>query len=180
VVILTASMASTDVLPVYAGYSRYRKELLEMGVELYEFKPGATHIRERGEPDDDTFDDADDRRSLSSKAALHAKVFGFDRSSIFVGSLNLDPRSARLNTEVGVIFESDEMANLLWKRLEDRLHDIAWKVEAVRDSRGKVAGLNWVTQENGSPLRLTKEPGQSFWRSLAVGLLQILPIESQL
>jgi putative cardiolipin synthase len=183
VVILTGSMAASDVLPVYAAYSRYRKELLEMGVELYEFKPNAMHARKSDESDHEHLDDADDRRSLNnSTTALHAKVFGFDRATIFVGSLNLDPRSARLNTEVGVLFDSPEMANLLWDRLENRLLEIAWKVEAVPDpnSPWREKRLTWVTNENGSPLRLTKEPGQSFLRNLAVGLLRMLPIESQL
>src|SRR5205814_206318 len=107
VVILTGSLASSDVLPVYAAYSRYRRELLEMGVELYEFKPQAAHRVER---DRAGGGEAGGKRAASStsSAALHGKFFGFDRTSVFVGSLNLDPRSAKLNTEVGVVFENPE------------------------------------------------------------------------
>lgn len=174
VVILTASMASTDVLSVYAAYSRYRNELLAMGVELYEFKPNAVH-RVEGDKS------GGKRSETTSRASLHGKFFGFDRTSVFVGSLNLDPRSAKLNTEVGVIFESPEMADQLWRRLDDRLMEIAWKVEAVpMDSSGDYVRLNWVTRENGALVRLTDEPGQSFCRNLWVALVRILPIESQL
>lgn len=174
VVILTGAMASTDVLSVYAAYSRYREELLAMGVELYEFKPNAVHLVEGDQC-------GGKRAETASRASLHGKFFGFDHTSVFVGSLNLDPRSAKLNTEVGVIFQSPEMADQLWRRLDERLMEIAWKVEAVpMDSFGDYVRLNWVTRENGATVRLTDEPGQSFFRNLWVALVRILPIESQL
>jgi putative cardiolipin synthase len=175
VVILTNSMASTDVLPVYAAYSKYRKELLAMGVELYEFKPSAVaHVGSENE-------DSDDAHSASF-AGLHAKVFAFDRTSMFVGSFNLDPRSQRLNTEVGVVFDSADMAADLSDRFESRLMSQAWRVEAVpmKGMFGDDVRLNWVTQDRATPVRLTEEPGQGFWKNLKVGLMRMLPIESQL
>jgi putative cardiolipin synthase len=179
VVILTDSLACADVLPVYAAYSRYRNELLEIGVELYEFKPDPSHRPTRDESDGS---DASHRVSGSSRASLHAKVFSFDRKTIFVGSLNLDPRSAHLNTEIGVMFDDPAMAGQLTQRLEDRLMQIAWRVEIVpvKNSFWRSVRLNWITQENGVTVRLTDEPGQSFWRDLSVDLLRMLPIESQL
>lgn len=175
VLILTNSMASTDVLPVYAAYSKYRKELLAMGVELYEFKPGAVaHVGSENEHSDDAHS--------ASFAGLHAKVFAFDRTSMFVGSFNLDPRSQRLNTEVGVVFDSADMAADLSDRFESRLLTTAWHVEAVpvKGLFGPEVRLNWVTQDQGTPVRLTEEPGQGFWKNLKVGLMRMMPIESQL
>jgi putative cardiolipin synthase len=175
-------MSATDVLPVYAAYSKYRKELLAMGVELYEFKPGpAVHGYSKDAHVGSETDHSADEHSASF-AGLHAKVFTFDRTSIFVGSFNLDPRSQRLNTEVGVVFDSADMAADLSDRFESRLTTDAWRVEAVpvKGLFGPEVRLNWVTQDRGTPVRLTEEPGQGFWRNVKVGLMRMTPIESQL
>lgn len=179
VLILTNSMSSTDAIAAYAAYSRYRTDLLRLGVELYEFKPSASY-RPRPEKKADTEDEPALR--ASSQASLHAKTFTFDRKSIFIGSLNLDPRSANLNTEVGVVFESPELASQFSERLEAKLLELAWRVEAVPDKFliFDTLRLNWVTQENGSTVRLVDEPGQTLWRNFLTGLIQSLPIESQL
>ena len=98
--VLTNSLASTDEVPVHSGYARYRKRLLENGVEIYEMKPeaGGKWVETR-------------RRFIgSSKGSLHAKVYIFDKTSVFVGSRNLDPRSRKINTEIGVLIESPEIA----------------------------------------------------------------------
>jgi len=99
--ILTNALSSTDVSAVHAGYVRYRKALLRMGVELHELNKNL---------------DAKERKAMKkvgiggSKASLHAKSFILDRKHVFIGSLNLDPRSIVQNTEIGVIFESTEIA----------------------------------------------------------------------
>jgi putative cardiolipin synthase len=171
--ILTNSMGSSDVLKVYAFYSRYRKELLAMGVELYELRPDVVH-----RPHEADWDAIDS----TVRASLHAKVLAFDREAMYVGSTNLDPRSENLNTEVGVIFDSNDMSSDICHRLDERLLQIAWRVEAVPVDTlfGKDIRLNWVTQEQESTVRLTEEPGQTFWKNLTVALLRMLPIEDQL
>ena len=93
--ILTNSLASTDVGIVHSGYAKYRKDLLRDGVELYEMNKRLTpqQRKEKKGPHG------------SSKASLHAKSFVFDRQTVFIGSLNLDPRAVVINTENGLLIE---------------------------------------------------------------------------
>jgi len=125
-----------------------------MGVELYEVKPtaNATHT-----------------------ASLHAKSFAFDRRTLFIGSFNLDPRSANLNTEMGVVFESPELTKPMVERLEKKLGEIAWRVELVPgpDHSTRVV---WVS----GACRETVEPGCSFGRRFTVAVVGWLPVEGQL
>jgi cardiolipin synthase C len=152
--VLTNSLAATDVAPVHAGYARYREELLRSGVRLYELKP-TVEKSERGVS------------GGSSDASLHAKTFAVDRSRIFVGSFNFDPRSARLNTEMGVVVESLALATQLSDSLDRLLPRDAYE---VRLSNGN---LEWVDGER----RYTSEPGTGFLRRVWIDLLSILPIE---
>ncbi len=93
--ILTNSLAGTDEVSVHSGYARRRKELLRAGVQLFEIKPTAAPILKRGE-----------EIGKHSTAGLHAKTFAVDQRRVFVGSFNFDPRSAKLNTEMGLIIDS--------------------------------------------------------------------------
>ena len=126
VVVLTNSLAATDVSAVHAGYSRYRRPLLESGVELYEVKatarrPGEQKARSGSGPG----------LGGSSRASLHAKVFVFDRRELFVGSLNLDPRSVSLNTEIGLVFESPELAALAAREIMGAVSGAAYRLALV-------------------------------------------------
>lgn len=179
VMILTNSLASTDTVPAYAAYSKYRKDLLKCGVELYEFKPSAAR---RPTQEAKGGEEPSHKLGSSSRASLHAKTFTFDRRSIFIGSLNLDPRSAHLNTEVGVVFQSPELAGEFSRGLEARLKEIAWRIEAVPQKFLIFVDvkLNWLTTENGLEVRLMEEPGQTFWNQLKANMVRALPIESQL
>jgi putative cardiolipin synthase len=100
--ILTNSLAGTDEVSVHSGYARRRKELLRAGVQLFEIKPSAAPILKRGE-----------EIGKHSTAGLHAKTFAVDQRRVFVGSFNFDPRSAKLNTEMGVIIDSASLAERL-------------------------------------------------------------------
>jgi cardiolipin synthase C len=177
VVVLANSLASNDVLAVHAGYRRYRKDLLRAGVELYELKPTA-HIRATA-MDDSAASKAGEN---SPDASLHAKAFVFDRSTLFVGSLNLDPRSAALNTEMGLIVEIPELAGPLQSSVEERLNECCYRLEFVPGPgpRKAYGHIVWLTQANGRETRYTHEPLTSFPRRLLVCLLSLLPIESQL
>ena len=99
---LTNSLASTDMPIVHAGYRNHRVPLLEMGVELYEVAPEARGAGHRPR--------AAAKSASSGVFALHAKVFVFDRERVFVGSMNFDQRSLRVNTELGFIIDSREIA----------------------------------------------------------------------
>jgi putative cardiolipin synthase len=170
VTVLTNSLAATDVAAVHAGYQRYRKALLDAGVHLYELKPAA-----------DEDGDGTVRKSIlgSSKASLHAKTYVFDRSSIFIGSMNLDPRSVTLNTEVGVFCESPAAAAQVVDGLEPKLDQIAWRLEERPDANGKTR-IVWIdTRPDGTTAELN-EPGVSTMQRVGIWFLGLLPIESQL
>jgi putative cardiolipin synthase len=169
--ILTNSLGAQDMFVVFPFYSKYRRELLDMGVELYEFKPSAEQ-----RPVADHID------GLDPKGSLHAKVLTFDDKSIYVGSTNLDPRSANLNTEAGVIFDCTDMTEEISKLLDQRLLRITYRVEAVpvKTFFGTDIRLNWVTEENGSVVRLTSEPGRTLFRNVQIFFIRLLPIENQL
>ena len=96
--VLTNSLASNDMLPAHSGYAKTRRRLLENGMELYELRP-----------DTDAFRPGWSLLSGRSRAALHAKAMAFDGEAVFIGSFNLDPRSAVINTEAGLYIESAEL-----------------------------------------------------------------------
>jgi len=149
--VLTNSLAATDVAPVHAGYAKYREALLRGGVRLYELK--AQNGRERGG---------------GSDASLHAKTFAVDRSRIFVGSFNFDPRSARLNTEMGVVLDSPRLAARLTEALDRDLAGNAYEVRLAPNG-----ALEW----NDRDARYDTEPGAGVLKRLWIGFLALLPIE---
>ena len=169
VTVLTNSLAATDVSAVHAGYQRYRKDLLEAGVRLYELKPVATA-------------EAAGKKSTfgSSKASLHAKTYVFDRTGIFIGSMNLDPRSVELNTEIGVYCESGAAASEVVDGINANLDRVAWRLELRADASGG-SHIVWIdTAANGTVTELDKEPDVSALRRTGIWFLGLLPIESQL
>ena len=169
VTVITNSLDSSDVALVHAGYARYRQPLLKTGVEIYETKSA---------PPDPGKKKGFAMPSLSltgsSKAGLHAKTFVFDRRSVFVGSMNLDPRSLKLNTEIGMIVECPELAEAMLSRLEDHLPERAWHVERTS------SGLRWTTQEKGQTISRPSEPKSGFKKQLMWRIGSMLPIEGQL
>ncbi len=174
VTVLTNSLAATDVGAVHAGYKRYREALLEAGVRLYELKPDAiayARSKEKGK--------GKSRQISGSRASLHAKTFVFDRRAVFIGSLNLDPRSVLLNTEIGVVCESEPLAGEVARGVEGALDTVAWRVERVVDAAGR-ARLEWVETTSDGIRRHASEPEVSAWRRLGVWFFGLLPIESQL
>ena len=151
--VLTNSLAATDVSVVHAGYAKYREELVRGGVRLYELKP--------------ILQAKDRERMGGSDASLYAKTFSVDRSRIFVGSFNFDPRSARLNTEMGLVVESPALA----ARLSDALdRDLARNAYEVRLSGNDLVWIDGTERHDS-------EPGAGMFRRLWIGFLSILPIE---
>jgi putative cardiolipin synthase len=167
--ILTNSLASTDVTLVHAGYGKYRREMLRAGIELYEVNKKLTR-EERKEKKGE---------SGSSKASLHAKAFIFDRDTLFIGSLNLDPRSFDQNTEIGIVFQSPELGAMIAENFDRDIGSKAFKVELNREEDG-TEFLRWVITENGETKIFTHDPYTSPWRRFLMGLAGLLPIESQL
>jgi putative cardiolipin synthase len=176
--IVTNSLASTDVVSVHSGYQRYRKPLLEAGVELYELKPSAAQKADEAAK---RRSDAASGVSGSKRAALHAKTMVADQRTLFVGSMNLDPRSLFLNTEIGVILEMPEMARAFVRRLDGDLRGSAYRLAlSPEGAAGSDRRVEWIALEDGREVRYATDPGASFWRRLGAGLMSLLPIESQL
>jgi putative cardiolipin synthase len=161
VVIVTNSLASNNHVPVHSGYAKYRKDVIRAGAELYEVRANAG--RELG-----TGDDAPDALTL------HTKVFVFDRRYIFVGSLNLDPRSIELNAEMGLLIDSAEFASGMALAVEERLAAAAYRL--VVNERGK---LEWHARIDGKEIIETKEPLTSWWLRFKAWIMKIVP-DSQL
>ncbi len=161
VVIVTNSLASNNHVPVHSGYAKYRKDAIRAGAELYEVRANAG--RELGSPDDGP-----------DSLTLHTKVFLFDRRYIFVGSLNLDPRSVEINAEMGLLIDSPEFAGGMAVAVEERLSAAAYRV--VENERGK---LEWHAMINGKEIIETKEPLTSWWLRVKAWFMKIVP-ESQL
>jgi putative cardiolipin synthase len=164
--VLTNSLAATDVLAVHAGYAKRRHALLAGGVKLFEFKP------ERGEAVRSRPSD----RGLagSSGASLHAKTFAVDRRRIFVGSFNLDPRSAALNTESGLVIDSPTLAAGVADVFENRLASQSYTLRL-----NEAGQIEW--QDRPSPTAPAQlhhtEPQTPLWKRTMVRLLSWLPIE---
>lgn len=163
IAILTNSLAANDVSIVHAGYAKWRKKLLRHGIALYELKPQAA------------LQDAPHDRGLTgnSGSSLHAKTFSVDQQTLFIGSFNFDPRSAELNTEMGLVIESESLAMKTHQRFIDSMRDRAWTLRL--DKWGRV---NWLEYPNESKEVVHKhEPGCSLWQRLQVRLVWRLPIE---
>lgn len=161
--VLTNSLEATDVFAVHGAYARYRAELLAGGVEIYELKSDGMERRNLRELD---FLD-------QSSAAIHAKIFSVDRQRAFVGSLNFDPRSRRLNTEMGLLIDSPNVADALSGWLDANLATMAYRVSAAPDG-----SLRWTaTDKQGNPLTYEVEPNTTLPLRALVTFIGWLPVE---
>jgi cardiolipin synthase C len=169
--ILTNSLASNDVSVVHAGYARYRKALLRGGMELYELNKKLTPSQRKEK-------DAAPSGG-SSKASLHAKSFVFDRERVFIGSMNLDPRSVQQNTEIGVVVDNVEIAEGMGSWFDRNIERLAFRVELERDQDG-TESLRWQGLVHGKPQTFEVDPYSGFGQRLGVSFMGLFPIESQL
>lgn len=149
VCILTNSLAATDLPLVHGGYSAYREKLLAMGVELFEMRARPLHQRPL--------------RAVGSRRSLHSKMLVFDRCSAFVGSFNLDPRSAFWNTEIGVLFDQPAIsAELAQLALQGMAPAVSFRL--ALDRRGR---LIWYCQGRQDIKIVRRERGWPWRRFLA-------------
>jgi putative cardiolipin synthase len=153
---------------VHAGYAKYRHELLKMGVELYELDRDLSGAESNKK-----------WKFYQSKASLHAKCFVIDRSLTFIGSLNLDPRSVIQNTEIGMVIESDLIAGKIASFIDREIAGLAFKLELEPGFEGS-SHIVWHGLVDGRQRTLKAEPYTSFWQRFMVGMMRLLPIESQL
>jgi len=192
--VLTNALEATDVVAVHAGYAKRRKALLRAGIRLFEMKREAAGATTRnraaiagggsgaagsagsgmaGSAASSTAGGTGSSMMRSSSASsLHAKTFSVDRSRIFVGSFNFDPRSARLNTEMGFVIESAELARRLADAFANDIPERAYEVRLT-----EAGSLEWVERRDGREIVHAKEPGATLWRRVMLAVLSVLPIE---
>lgn len=162
VAILTNSLAATDVAAAHGAYAHYREALLAGGVRLYELQPYARkhEISAFG----------------SSGASLHTKAFTIDARTGFIGSLNFDPRSASVNTEMGVLFAQPDLV--------ERMRELFRLDTDPRASYGltleKRGGLRWHGLRDGRARHYASDPEAGLARRCFAFLIGLLPIQSQL
>jgi putative cardiolipin synthase len=176
VAILTNSLAATDAVAVQAGYSPFRVPLLQQGAELYEFKPqqptplaGIAGSR--------------------SRASLHAKTYVIDRKILVIGSMNLDPRSANLNTELALVIHSPELAGQV-AGIFDRATapEASYRVTLadgaqlayLRSIGAPLSPLVWTDVENGARRTYIFDPQAGLYRNALTGLFSLLPVNAEL
>lgn len=165
ITLMTNSLGSTDEPIVHAGYTAYREPMLELGIDLYEISSSRVK-RNR-------------RMNLfgASLGRLHAKVAAIDRKMIFVGSMNLDPRSATINTELGAVIESPQLARELIRIIDiDKLQS-AYRVRLAKSG----VGCEWLSmEEDNREVVITEEPDSSSWSRFKLWLLRPFVPESLL
>jgi putative cardiolipin synthase len=170
--ILTNSLESTSDVLALAAYSNYRRSLLAEGVELHELRAKPESARGSGQPS---------RLTRYGHYGLHAKLIVFDRTSVFVGSMNFDERSKHINTEIGMIIASHELASSFAARFTAMTALTAAYAVSLRPTepvdRGKLA---WTVEVGGQKIELESEPSPSAWRRLEARILALLPVAREL
>lgn len=160
--ILTNSLASNDVIAAHAGHAEFREALLATGAQIYEIRPDSGVIRKNWSGD--------------SNAGLHTKALVFDRKSVFIGSFNLDPRSANRNTEAGLYVDSPELAAQVLAYMDEGVKP-EHSYQVLLDEDGD---LYWVSENDGVEARYDKEPQTTFGQRFQSGFIEMLPVQSQL
>lgn len=161
IIILTNSLNTNNHVSVHSGYRHHRDQLLDAGVDLHEYRIDAK-----------ARDQYEAKGYRAHNFTVHAKVMIFDRRSVFVGTFNVDPRSMFINTELGLLIHSPELAEVIRQMVEvDFQPENAWHV--IRDDDGK---LKWV----GHDKTLDREPSVSGWRRFQAWLLGLFPMDNQL
>lgn len=170
--ILTNAQEATDVMAVHSGYMKRRKALLEAGVEVYEMKSHA-EITNGVSKESGSGSGSGSGVFGSSGSSLHAKTFSINNQQLFVGSFNFDPRSTRLNTELGFLIDSPTLATQLNEVFVERILETTYQVKL--DEKGK---LYWVEKTKDNPAIIHhKEPGTTWFQRSAVRFMSWLPID---
>jgi putative cardiolipin synthase len=169
--LLTNSLESTTEISAQSGYQRHRAEMLQAGVEIHELRAAPDSARGSGQSI---------RLSHYGKYGLHAKLYTIDRRQLFIGSMNLDQRSAWLNTEVGLIIDSPPLALQAVARYDamtqlDSAYDVRLQPTATGGSR-----LVWQTRLGDRIVETTTEPSGNAWRRFEDDLLLLLPLDDEL
>jgi putative cardiolipin synthase len=164
VTVLTNSLAANDEPLVHTGYARYREALLRIGVDLYELSPTRVARNQRL------------HWPGASLGRLHAKLAVVDRRLVFVGSMNLDPRSASKNTELGIVVESPELAKEVLRVIHISKLQSAYRLQFGADGRS----LMWATMDDDGEVLLDAEPDTTLFLRVQNAILAPFVPEQQL
>ncbi|MCR8960356.1 phospholipase D family protein [Variovorax sp. S2] len=148
--LLTNSLAANDEPLVHTGYARYRERLLKGGADLYELSPQRTTAGERF----GVFG--------KSLGRLHSKTAAIDKTRIFIGSMNLDPRSASQNTEMGLVVDSPQLAREMLRVINISKLQNSYRLRLAKDT----GTLQWLTSDGEKEVILTSEPESTFFQRL--------------
>jgi len=162
VTVITNSLAANNQFTVHGGYAPSRKPLLEAGVKIYEMRPDADVAG------------TEFVNASGAKATLHTKAFVVDDREVFIGSFNFDPRSADLNTELGVIVRDPELALVYAVLVDEALRQQTFEVFLNEDGK-----LRWRSFHNGEETIYDKEPETTWGQRFSAWLARIIP-KSQL
>jgi cardiolipin synthase C len=142
VTILTNSFAANDVPAAHIGYARYRVELLRTGVDIYELSP--TRIQRNEES----------MLPGASLGRLHAKLAVIDQATVYIGSVNLDPRSDSTNTELGLFAKCPELAKEVIRVINISRLQSSYRLRFAADGRS----LEWLATDGQGEVVLSEEP----------------------
>lgn len=161
--IVTNSLGSTNHSYVHAGYHRHRVKLLHAGVELYEVRADALQVLGQVQPGDKT------------GLVMHTKLAVIDGLDVFVGSMNMDPRSVKLNSEFGVFIESNGFAGYILDAVASGTRQYTYRLSLDAEDN-----LLWHYDNGPAPGVTDREPGATLWKRLVVGITGLLGVELQL
>ena len=162
--LVTNSLAATDEPVVHTGYRRYRPQMLELGVNLYELSPQKVSRSLRL------------GRFSTSIGRLHAKSAVVDGQRVFIGSMNFDPRSDQHNTEMGLFIESPVIAQQMLKLVDVIRQQGAYKVTLAANGKDVV----WTTTGPGGREEVVEEPETDAWTRIMLEVLSVIAPEGLL
>ena len=164
---LTNSLMSNNHISAHSGYMKYRKDMLEAGVELHELRADAA-LREHF---------SQERGARDAPSGIHTKAFVIDGEEALIGSFNFDPRSRDLNSEIGLVVTGEAFAGEVKASMENDF-DPGNSYRLFLNEDGK---LRWeLKNPDGSTTIYKHDPGASIWRRMAARFLSWLPIEQEL
>ncbi|WP_373854964.1 phospholipase D family protein [Acinetobacter gerneri] len=172
--VLTNSFKANDVFLVHAFYQKYRVDLLKHGVELYEFLPAIDAANLNSNTEEISKSVKISLKGLS-RSSLHAKLMALDEKQVFIGSFNFDPRSANLNTEIGVILNSPPLARAVHNTMDANLKKYAYKLVLNPDNQ-----INWIKNVPNGTKIYNKEPRMKWWQRAGIKMISWLPIEGMM
>jgi len=159
--VITNSLASTNHTMVNSGYAPWRRHLLNAGVELYEYRGDIADTKGIVAPGID-----------AHQVTLHTKAFVIDNETVYIGSLNMDPRSMHINTEMGLLIKDTGLAaDVMYYLEQDMRPENSWRVTLNEDNQ-----FVWESAEG----KVHLQPARGFGQRIADFLYGLLPIKNQL